>query len=150
MMAAKLYHGHAKSDAALVEVITDAKHGEPLGFEICGAFAGPTLLVAGHAAVADMVYDRLMKLPTLSWMHGTLVLVFLDRMEREGLAFHVQDMTNPEPDDLVFLPYDLDPSHHAVAAEAGYDTTLRASARLGMISSRDLDADTKVPIQTTH
>lgn len=139
-MIATLNERHAARSAALVDVITDTTQEAPLGYEICGAFAGPTLLVAGHTAVADLVYDRLMKLPTLAWMHGTLVLVFLDRMERHGLDFHVSRMTTPAPDDLVFLPYDLDPSHHAAAAQDGFEDALRVSARLGMISEVSLPA----------
>lgn len=131
---------HAARSAALVDVITDAAQEAPLGYEICGAFAGPTLLVAGHAAVADLVYDRLMKLPTLGWMHGTLVLVFLDRMERHGLDFHISRMAGPAPDELVFLPYDLDPSRHATAAQDGFEAALRVSARLGMFSDLGFSA----------
>lgn len=121
-------------NAALVDVITDAVQSAPLGYEICGAFAGPTLLVAGHSAVAENVFDRLIKLPSLAWMHGTLVLVFLDRLERYGLDFYINQMATPAPDELVFLAFDLDPAHHAAAARAGFEDALRISARLGMIA----------------
>tara|TARA_R100000935_G_scaffold11029_1_gene22081 strand:- start:392 stop:811 length:420 start_codon:yes stop_codon:yes gene_type:complete len=139
-MSIHLNERHLARNAALVDVITDTAQGASLGYEICGAFAGPTLLVAGHTAIADLVYDRLMKLPTLAWMHGTLVLLFLDRMEKHGLDFHVTQMTNPEPDELVFLPFDLDPAHHAAAAQDGFNDALNVSVRLGMIAAIVLPA----------
>lgn len=133
-MSIHLDERHMACNAALVDVITDAAESAPLGYEICGAFAGPTLLVVGHSAVAEKVYDRLVKLPTLVRMHGTLVLVFLDRMERHGFDLYINQMGAPAPDELVFLAFDLDPAHHAAAAQAGFEEALRISARLGMIA----------------
>jgi hypothetical protein len=41
---------------------------------------------------------------------------------------------------MVFLPFDLDPAHHAAAAQDGFNNALNVSVRLGMIAAIVLPA----------
>lgn len=124
----------------LVEFLTNDRGTATLGFRIGGFNAGPDVLVAGHTPIANLVYDRLLLLPTLAWMRGRLTLVFLHEFEREGLHSHFGKMFDPSPDELLFLPYDLIDAHHAKAASEGYWTVLRLCARLGMVTGRGVPA----------
>ena len=122
----------------MIEVLTTDNGRHVLGYNIGGFYPGPKVLVAGHDPVASRVYERLVQLPTLGWMRGSLTLVCLNLMEREGLQAHFGTTIAEHPDELVFLPYHLDARHHAAAARQGYWTVLRACAQLGMIEGRGL------------
>lgn len=119
-----------------VEVLTAQKGNVTLGFRIGGFHAGPELLVVGHDPVAGLVYDRLMQLPALGWMRGRLTMVFLNEMERNCLPSDIGTLIASVPDDLFFLPYQLDAAFHAEASAEGYWSVLRSCTRLGMISGR--------------
>jgi hypothetical protein len=92
------------NEIPLVEVLTTKTGSDVFGFRITGFYTGPSVLVAGHALIADQVYARLMQIPTLGWMRGTLTLVFLNMMEGEGLSAHLDTQIDPTPDELLFLP----------------------------------------------
>lgn len=125
-------------ETPLIEVLTDVSGQRTIGYKLGGYRVGPSVLVAGHAPIAAKVYDRLMRLPTIGWMHGSLTLVFLNELEQNGFQIYFGPRIEPRPDELHFLAYHLDPTHHAEAAEAGYWSTLRLCARLGMISGRGI------------
>jgi len=120
----------------LIEVLTDTSGQRTIGYRLGGYHAGPSVLVAGHAPVANQVYDRLLRLPTIGWMHGTLTLVLLNELEQHGFQAYLGHRIEPRPDEMHFLSYHLDTSFHEEAAEEGYWSTLRLCAKLGMISGR--------------
>lgn len=120
----------------LVDVLTSQSGSKVIGYRIGGFNPGPSVFVAGHDPVAAIVYDRLMQLPTLSWMRGSLNLIFLNAIEHAGIDAHIGQMTDDKPDELVFLPYFVDEKHHADAANEGYWTVLRACKSIGMIAGR--------------
>ena len=120
----------------LVDVLTSQSGSKIIGYRIGGFNPGPNLLVAAHDPVAALVYDRLMLLPTLCWMRGSLNLIFLNAIEHAGINAHIGQMTDTKPDELIFLPYHLDEKHHSDAANEGYWTVLRACTAIGIISGR--------------
>jgi hypothetical protein len=122
----------------LLEVLTDPTGKHTIGFKLGGFKPGPNLLVAGHAPVADRVFERLTTLPTLGWMRGSLTLILLTEMERYGGDVYMGGMLDPKPDELHFLAYHLDPAHQDAAVTEGYWSTLQLCVTLGMISGRGI------------
>lgn len=127
-----------ESDDALplVEVLTNPAGTAKIGYRLGGIYAGPHVVVAGHDPIADMTYSRLISLPTIGWMRGSLTLLLMNAMERRGLLDNTMNALDPKPDEIHFLPYNLDPAFHTEAAVSGYRSTLRLCASLGMISGR--------------
>ena len=122
----------------LVHVLTAPNSTQTIGYRFGGFNAGPSLLVAGHDPVATMVYDRLLQLPTLAWMRGSLTLVFLHALERDSMTPRLETLVAPKPDEIAFLPYQMDEAFHEEAAKEGYWTVLRLCASIGMISGRGI------------
>lgn len=120
----------------LVDVMTSPWRDKTIGYRLGGFNPGPSVLVAGHDPVAALVFDRLLQLPTLAWMRGTLNLIFLNALEREGLERHISQMIEPKPDERIYLPYVLDETHHVETANEGYWSVLRTCKDLGMIEGR--------------
>ncbi|KQB95526.1 hypothetical protein AL073_14925 [Loktanella sp. 1ANDIMAR09] len=133
-----------ESDDALplVEVLTNSAGTVIIGYRLGGIYAGPHVVVAGHDPIADMTYSRLISLPTIGWMRGSLTLLLMNAMERCGLLDDTVNALDPRLDEIHFLPNNLDPAFHAEAAVSGYRSTLRLCARLGMISGRGVSLDT--------
>lgn len=107
-----------------------------------GFRAGPSVLVVGHKPVINMVYARLLRLPTLGWMRGSLTLIFLETVDQFGFETCIDRLQIPQPDELVFLPCHLDVTYHKPAAKEGYWTVLRTCTSLGMIEGRGVKTST--------
>lgn len=129
-------HPDDAAESSLVHILTSPWSGSTIGYRVGGFNAGPSVLVECCDPVAPLVYDRLLRLPTLAWMRGTLNLVFLDVIEHEGLEGCVAELVGSRPDELVSLPCNLDGKHHKETAIEGYWTVLRACKALGMIEGR--------------
>lgn len=125
-----------KTEAPLVVVLTTPIDGVEFGYQVGGVSAGPHLVVAGHGPIADLVFERIIALPTIGWIKGTLSLISLDALEQPGLAFNLGNLIDPKPDEIHFLPYQLDKAFHTASAARGYWSTLRLCCRFGMISGR--------------
>lgn len=117
-----------------VEVLNDARDARPFGYKIGGARPGPTVVVAGYAPVAHDIYDRLLKLPTLPWLRGSLVLITLDALDVTIINEDLANQIGPV-DRTLHLPFSANQDHDEATRE-GYWTVLKLCAQLRMISGR--------------
>lgn len=124
-----------------VEVLTAQMSGNTIGYRFGGSLAGPNALVAGEAALVDALFDRLHRLPTLSWMWGKLYIVALDGVECPDLDSVRMSLAAVQLDELIMLPHTkgLPVWQHSV--DRAYWTTLRLCRRLGMIEGRGIRMD---------
>jgi len=122
----------------LVEVLTSPSGTSTIGYRLGGFNAGPSVVVAGYSPIAGAVYDRLISLPTISWMRGTLTLIFLDELDRCGPVSSTITDGVQEPNELHFLPSNFDEPFNEAAIRSGYWSTLRLCASLGMIAGRGI------------
>lgn len=121
-----------------VEVLTDAATGATVGFHIDGHHAGPRLVVAGFNPVAGLTFDRLLSLPTLGWMRGSLTLLTVNDVSG-AIAPH---RYLERADELHFLPYTLRQAEAKTFAGRGYWEVLRICSNLFMISGRGVPSAT--------
>ncbi|WP_131802285.1 hypothetical protein [Yoonia tamlensis] len=130
-----------QNSAAFVEVLTTNQQGKPFGLKFGGAFAGPNVLVAGHRPLTSMVCDRLLQLPTIHWMRGTLTVISLDALEEAAMSRSVASVIEGRPDELLFLPYAPRTAFREAAAKESYWSILRLCTSLGMISGRGIPSN---------
>ena len=124
------------AEARHVEVLTSPFNGQIVGYKFVGARPGPTLLVAGHAPHAGLIFDRLMDLPTLPWLRGTLCLLMLEAFD-PARPFDAGTFVEHGPiDDILFLPFAGTSPDPRETARDGYWTVLRRCGQLGMIDGR--------------
>lgn len=126
---------HDQGARHLHHVTLQHRHVE-IGFRVGGIVAGPHLLVAGHSPSSEEVFARLRQIPTLGWMRGRLTLVNLSMLEHIGVDLDAVQALGHAPDEVMFLPYDPDPSHRDVVEKEGCWAVLRLCTQLGMISGR--------------
>lgn len=116
--------------------------GHRIGFKVGGNFPGPNALVSGYAELTKPVYQRLLLIPTLAWMRGTLFLITLERLDQLQLDANLLEIIGADGpvDDQVTLPSLNTTSLGEEAREKlirhGYNAALQLCARLGMISGR--------------
>jgi len=110
--------------------------GTEIGSRVGGAHAGAHLLVAGHSPMSELVFARLLGIPTLGWMRGKLTFVNLSKLEHLGVDLDATQYFGAHPDEVMFLPYDPDPSHREQVEKEGCWAVLRLCTQLGMISGR--------------
>lgn len=124
-----------------VEILTSTLSKNTIGYRIGGARPGPNIIVSCFSPVAGGVLDRLMSLPTIPWLRGTICLIMVDQLD---------DQVGPEPllygpgervDEILFLPYHSDLVGEPKAIKDGYWLILRLCARLGMIDGRGVIRD---------
>ncbi|WP_341367594.1 hypothetical protein [Yoonia sp. BS5-3] len=84
---------------------------------------------------AGGVFDRILQIPTLPWMHGTLTLIMLDAFDDLIGDVHQFDALGPI-DHTVMLPSMNNRLLNEGDLKRHYYTVLRACAALGMISGR--------------
>lgn len=124
-------------DAKYVDVITSQRDGLVVGYRLQGGRPGPKLLVAGFSPCADIIYDRLLNLPTLPWLRGSLSMLMLDASDITDLS--VAEMFGPDAqvDETLFLPFvAAEPDDMTDQVRDGYRSVLRLCERLGMIDGR--------------
>lgn len=119
-----------------VEVLNQACDARAFGYKIGGSRPGPTVVVAGYAPVANDIYERLLDLPTLPWLRGSLVLITLDALDIATIDEELTDLIGPV-DRTLHLPFRAG-RDHVDAAREGYWTVLKLCAQLGMISGRGI------------
>lgn len=129
-----------KTEAGFLEVLTTDWDGTIYGYRLTGAMAGPTLLVAGTCETAEMVFNRLMRIPTLPWMRGTLVLIRLDHLDDIAGDSCKLPTLGPIERTLVLPVIDGGPEVE-VQIRRTYHRVLRACADLGMIAGRGVAAN---------
>lgn len=118
--------------------------GTVIGHRVGGTLAGPQVLVAGISPLSDLVYKRLLAIPTLGWMRGQLTLVNLTKLDAFELEVGDAGIATETPDEVMFLPYDCDPAHYDQVSKEGCWAILRLCTQLGMISGRGV----RVPAAT--
>ena len=122
------------AESGYIQVLTTDAEGAVLGYRFMGTRAGPHLVVAGHDAMAQEVFDRLIAIPTLPWMRGCITMVRLDL-----LGDIEADLAALSPfgavDRTIALPLS-DGVSDELAIRRGYHSVLSACADLGMISGR--------------
>jgi hypothetical protein len=114
-----------------------------IGCRVGGTVAGPHLLVAGLSPLSEVIFARLLSIPTLGWMRGQLTLINLSKLAHIGADLDAINAVGSHPDEVMFLPYDPDPLHSEQVEKEGFWTVLRFCTQLGMISGRG------VPVPTT-
>lgn len=110
--------------------VVDPNHHGVIGFELNGANAGPTILIAGLSPLLEAVFDRLAALPTLPWMRGRI---------RMHILHHGQtDPSLPDEivDEVLYLPGMVVADLSEEAIKDSYLATLRLATKLGMIQGR--------------
>jgi hypothetical protein len=118
-----------------VEVLAGDKGKNKVGYRLSGGKPGPTVLVAGFGSVAGPVYSRLLDLPTLPWMRGTLILIDLGALD---------DLNPNHPllqsfgviDRMVHLPFAAATTENDDLQQQGYWMVLKICTEMGMISGR--------------
>lgn len=138
--------GHAetkwKSDrragCRFVEVLSCRQGARPFGFRVGGVRPGPTVVVAGYAPDSAVIYDRLLDLPTLPWLRGTLVLMTLDALDHGDFDGDLMAQIGPVNRTL-HLPF-ARRGDAVTAIREGYRTVLQLCAQLGMISGRGVNS----------
>ena len=115
-----------------LEVFTTEATGEPYAYRLLGVRRGPQLAIAGHGAPADAVFDRLLSIPSLPYIHGSLLLVQLDRLNK---SFDDLDrLTLRAPIDRIFMLPSCETG--TVFIRRLCSDVLRVVAGLGMIGGR--------------
>lgn len=129
---------HRPACSGFVEALNDPRDARPFGYRIGGARPGPTAVVAGYAPIARDIYDRLLGLPSLPWLRGSLVLITLDALDLAVIDEELIDLIGPV-DRTLHLPF---PSRaeREVAVQEGYWAVLKLCSQLGMISGRGVNA----------
>ena len=123
------FHKAKTNISSLVEVVPSTLDDEIGAYRLGGYFSGPSVMLLGHDTAADLVFDRLLCLPTLAWMRGKMTLVFVDRLSTNGW----KDIVQHEHIDRTFiLPFLLNKD----TCNVQYWRILRACAKLGMINGR--------------
>ncbi|SPH24984.1 hypothetical protein DEA8626_04016 [Defluviimonas aquaemixtae] len=122
------------ADRGYVEVLSDVRDGRPFGLRVGGIRPGPTAVVAGYSPIARDIYGRLLELPSLSRLRGSLVLITLDALDVTSIDEKLVEQIGPV-DRTLHLPF---PSgeERETAVRQGYWTVLKLCAQLGMISGR--------------
>ena len=110
--------------------------GTVIGHRIGGTLMGPQVLVAGLSPISEVVFQKLLDIPTLASMRGQLTLVSLTKIDAFGLDVGDAGIGTQTPDEVMFLPYDPNPSHHDQVVNEGYWAVLRLCTQLGMIAGR--------------
>lgn len=123
-------------DSKFVEVLTSERSSTVIGYRLGGASPGPNILIAGHAPIADAVYDQLVGLATLPWMRGTLYLISLNALDGQEIGESLSFVPEDHIDEVLFLPYAGQPEFIEAATKTGYWSILQVCARMGMIDGR--------------
>ena len=92
-------------------------------------------MAAGSCPVAEQVFDRILRIPTLPWMRGTLVLIHLDALDLWGRDFAALAELGTV-DRTVMLPWSSGDAPDERAMRQTYHQVLRVCADLGMIAGR--------------
>lgn len=126
-----------EQESGFVEVLATEREGIPYGYRLRGHRSGPQLVVAGLCPAAREVFGRILHIPTLPWMRGTLTLIMLDAFDDLIADVNQFDPLGPI-DRTTMLPSMDNGSSNEGDLKRHYHTVLRACAALGMISGRGI------------
>ncbi len=126
-----------EQESGFVEVLATEREGIPYGYRLRGHRSGPQLVVAGVCPAAGEVFDRILQIPTLPWMRGTLTLIMLDVLDAS-----IGDVNHFDPlgpiDRTIMLSSMENGSSNEGDMKRHYHSVLRACAALGMIAGRGI------------
>lgn len=128
------HFGDDPATSGYIQVLTTESTGTVYGYRFVGAKAGPQIVVAGHCDSAQEVFDRLIAIPTLPWMRGSMVFVRLDMLDDINADFAALSPLG-QVDRTIVLPL-ADSTDKERTIRTAYHAVLRAFAGLGMISGR--------------
>ncbi len=109
-----------------------------LGYVIGGCKPGPDILVAGYRPVADKVFDRLLKIPSLPWLRGTLYLIRLEALADTAPGSDIAGLSGKDFDKTIILPLSAALDGEVDLIAESYQRVLGMCAELGMIQGRGL------------
>ena len=127
--------GHSDTESAFLEVLTTQAGGRVFGHRLVGASPGPQAVAAGTCSAAEEVFDRLLSIPTLRWMRGTLVLIRLDALDDPVGELSVLPPIG-HVDRTLMLPWPDADTPEDLLVRRSYHMVLRLCAKLGMIAGR--------------
>lgn len=125
-----------ENECGFVEVLTTERTGIPFGCRLVGAKTGPQVAAAGACPSAEVVFNRLLSIPTLPWLRGNLILLRLDVLD--DIFAELSSLASlGEIDRTVMLPWvSSEEDDDQAVLRRSYQMVLRACADLGMISGR--------------
>ena len=110
------------------------------GFRIGGKKPGPRAVVFASGTPARRVFQQLLLLPSLSHLHGELLLVYAQAPGARPTPAELLALSDLPIDEVLSLPLakveNFRAEQQAVAEKSGYWNVLRLCARLGMIAGR--------------
>ena len=112
------------------------------GHRLGGNRPGPALIVSGFEDLSREVYERLMALPSLRFVKGTLYLMYTDKLGEDIEAQVLSPKITGPIDDVLFLPFvasEANDSEEITKARTdAFWAILAMCARYGMISGRGI------------
>ncbi|AHD03046.1 hypothetical protein [Leisingera methylohalidivorans] len=127
----------AEAGHGYVEALTATADGAVVGYRLVGASSGPQVVVAGICPASEHVFDRLLAIPTLSWIRGILVLIRIEALDNL-LSVLPSVLASGEIDRTLVLPFSDAEQADGRVIRRSCHRVLRAWASLGMISGRGL------------
>ncbi|WP_157033288.1 hypothetical protein [Loktanella sp. S4079] len=124
-----------EQDSGFAEVLATKKTGRPFGYRLQGSSAGPQLVVAAAHPKTEAVFERILRIPTLPWMRGTMVLIKLDALDDLFADLGLLDPLG-QVDRTIMLPWADTKAARDRQLRHNYHLILRACTELGMISGR--------------
>ncbi|HSF95365.1 MAG TPA: hypothetical protein VLA52_10095 [Thermohalobaculum sp.] len=105
---------------------------------IGGELKGPVLLVCGREPICRPIFKKIITLPSLPWLSGTLMLGYIGDFEGTGhSAYECEPFRNPTFDESLFLDFHENGGRsHARYCQHAYWAILRKMTQIGMISGR--------------
>ena len=109
-----------------------------VALRIGGQLTGPVLLVCGREAICRPVFGRLIRLPSLPRLTGTLLLAYIGGFDAAGQSpYQSEPLLNPRFDEALFFDYHGGGSTARTRFErTAYWAILRKMTAIGMISGR--------------
>ena len=119
-----------------IAVLAAGQGSSKIGYALGGLRPGPNTLVAGFDPISEPVFQRLLVLPTLTWLRGTLYLVRLEPLGDSRNGAVIDRLCETPFDRILILPFaSSDGSQEDLVNEA-YMRVLRLCRELGMIDGR--------------
>ena len=109
-----------------------------LGYVIGGCKPGPDILVAGFRPVADKVFDRLLTIPSLPRLRGTLYLIRLEALADTAPGADIAGLSGKDFDKTIILPLNAVSDSDVDLIAESYQRVFGMCAELGMIQGRGL------------
>lgn len=137
-MIADTAHAAQPGDALGSLRSADPEERITVALSLGGNSRGPVLLVCGRRDICRPVFRRIVRLPSLPWMSGRLLLAFIGASEPDGPAAPGPELQAlPFFDDSVFLDFvAAEGAARARYEQQAYWTILRKMAQVGMIAGR--------------